>query len=159
MKEMNRLLPLPAVLLFYSVWTMLLDVQRALRARFDEFRLAAQRQNATAAEIALADFEQHFTRWTEAEEQMLIPALERVGIEGRNIRRELRLEYVQIRELTRMILREVSKGIRLDDLRGYIDNLDRRLRAHESDMEHVYYPAAQLTEEERKTLEAARPPD
>lgn len=140
---------------------LLLGAQRALRSRFDEFVLAAQRQNATAAEIALDDFEKTFTRWTEAEEQALIPALERAGIEGRDVRRELRLEYVQIRELTRFVLRQVIDGIRLDDLRGYVENLGRRLRAHETEMERVYYPAAQnaLTDEEWKTLEEARPPD
>ncbi len=137
----------------------LLAVQRSLRSRFDEFRLAAQRQNATAAGVALDDFESRFTRWTEAEEQALFPALERAAIEGRDVRRELRLEYVQIRELTRFVLRQVREGIRLDDLRGYVENLDRRLRAHETEMERVYYPAAQLTELERQTLEAARPPD
>jgi hypothetical protein len=137
----------------------LLEVQRGLRNRFDEFRLAARRQNATAAEIALADFEKHLTRWTEAEEQALIPALERAKIPGRDVRRELRLEYVQIRELTRFVLRQIVDHIRIDDLTGYIENLDRRLRAHEIEMENVYNPAAEsmLTAEERAILEAANP--
>lgn len=138
---------------------LLLASQRSLRARFDDFVLAAQRQNATAAEIALDDFEKTFTRWTEAEEQALIPALERAQIEGRDVRRELRLEYVQIRELTRFILRQIIDGIRVDDLRGYVENLDRRLRAHETEMERVYYPAARLSESETEILEAARPAD
>lgn len=140
---------------------MLIDVQRSLRSRFDDFVLAAQRQNATAAEVALDDFEKAFTRWTEAEERALIPALERARIDGRDVRRELRLEYVQIRELTRFILRQVIDGIRLDDLRGYVENLDRRLRAHEAEMERVYYPAAEktLTDDEREQLRAARPSD
>ncbi len=138
----------------------LLSAQQSLRSRFDEFRLAAQRQSATAAEIALADFEKHLTRWTEAEERALIPALERVPIAGRDVRRELRLEYVQIRELTRFILRQITEHIRLDDLAGYVENLDRRLRTHEQEMQTVYYPAAEtvLTPEERSILEAALPP-
>lgn len=137
----------------------LLAVQRSLRARFDDFRLAAQRLNATAAEIALGDFEKTFTRWTEAEEAILIPALERERIEGRDVRRELRLEYVQIRELTRFLLRQITSGVRLDDLRGYVENLDRRLRAHESEMAAVYYPAAEkvLTADERRALDDAKP--
>ncbi len=137
----------------------LLSAQQSLRSRFDEFRLAAQRQNATAAEIALADFEKHLTRWTEAEERALIPALERAQIAGRDVRRELRLEYVQIRELTRFILRQITEHIRLDDLAGYIENLDRRLRTHETEMQNVYYPTAEkvLTAEERTILEAALP--
>ncbi|HSP32891.1 MAG TPA: hypothetical protein VLU46_01090 [Thermoanaerobaculia bacterium] len=137
----------------------LLAVQRSLRSRFDDFRLAAQRQNATAAEVALDDFERHFTRWTEAEEQALIPALERAHVERRDVRRELRLEFVQIRELTRFVLQQIREGVRLDDLRGYIANLDSRLHAHELGMERTYIPAAQLNEEETRVLEAARPPD
>ena len=138
--------------------TNLLDAQRALRGRFDEFLLTLQRENATAAEIALADFEKHFRRWTEAEEQALIPALERARIPGRDVRRELRLEYVQVRELTRFLLQQIREGIRLGDLAGYVENLQRRLRAHESEMEQVYYPAAEsmLTPEEWVVLEKAK---
>jgi hypothetical protein len=137
----------------------LLSAQRGLRSRFDEFRLATQRENATAAEIALADFEAAFARWTEAEENALIPALERAQIPGRDVRRELRLEYVQIRELTRFILRQIAEHIRLDNLTGYIENLDRRLRAHEQEKQNVYYPAAEktLTGEERAILSASAP--
>lgn len=137
----------------------LIAVQRALRSRFDEFRLAVQRVNATAAEIALADFDKHFRRWSEAEENALIPALARADIPGRDARRELRLEYVQIRELTRFILQQLREGVMPSHLHGYVENLDRRLRAHERDMENVYYPAgeATLTADEWRVLEAAAP--
>lgn len=140
--------------------TFLLSVQRALRTRFDEFRLAMRRENTTAAEIALDDFERHLRRWTEAEEQVLIPALQRAQIPGRDVRRELRLEYVQIRELTRFLLQQIREGIHSSNLVGYLENLDRRMHAHEAEMENVYYPAAEsmLTEEEWKVLEAAKPP-
>lgn len=139
--------------------TVLLDAQRALRSRFDEFRLAARRENTTAAEIALDDFEKTFRRWTEAEELALMPALLRAQIPGRDVKRELRLEYVQIRELTRYLVQQIREGIRLMDLTGYVENLDRRLSAHEGEMGRVYYPAAErtLTDEERKILEAAQP--
>ena len=139
--------------------TILLDAQRALHNRFDEFLLTLQRENATAAEIALDDFEKHFRRWTEAEEQALIPALQRAQIPGRDVRRELRLEYVQVRELTRFLLQQIREGIRLGDLAGYVENFGRRLRAHELEMEKVYYPAAEsmLTPEEWAVLEKAKP--
>lgn len=138
---------------------ILLDAQRALHNRFDEFLLTLQRENATAAEIALDDFEKHFRRWTEAEEQALIPALQRAQIPGRDVRRELRLEYVQVRELTRFLLQQIREGIRLGDLAGYVENFGRRLRAHELEMEKVYYPAAEpmLTAEEWAVLEKAKP--
>lgn len=138
---------------------LLSAAQQALRSRFDEFRLALQRENRTAAEVALDDFEKNYRRWTEAEETALLPALERAAIPGRDVRRELRLEYVQIRELTRFVLQQIREGIRTPDLEGYIDNLGRRLSAHEGEMQRVYYPAAEktLTAEEWKTLEEAQP--
>ena len=89
---------------------ILLNAQRSLRSRFDEFRLALQRENRTAAEIALDDFERTFRQWTEAEETALMPALVRAEIPGRDVRRELRLEYVQIRELTRFRSPADSRG-------------------------------------------------
>jgi hypothetical protein len=137
----------------------LLAAQRALRSRFDDFFRALQRDNRPALEIALTDFEQHLRRWTEAEEKALLPALQRAEIPGRNAQRELRLEYVQIRELTRYLLQEIREGIRPNDLLGFAENLNRRLRAHESEMQRVYYPAAEtiLTAEEWSVLEAARP--
>lgn len=137
----------------------LVAAQRALRSRFNEFRLAVQRVNATAAEIALADFEKHLRTWTEAEEEALLPALVRAEIAGRDVRRELRLEYVQIREVTRFILQQLREGIVPSHLHGYVDNLDRRLQAHESEMEKVYYPAAEktLSEDEWRVLEKAAP--
>ena len=139
--------------------TFLLAAQHALRSRFDDFRLALQRENTTAAEIALDDFEKMFRKWTEAEEQALMPALLRAEIPGRDIRRELRLEYVQIRELTRFLLQQIREGIRATNLEGYVENLGRRLSAHETEMQRVYYPAAErtLTADEWKVLEAAQP--
>ena len=141
--------------------SMLLTAQTRLRQRFNEFKLAMQRENATAGEVALDDFEKHLRRWTEAEEQALVPALQRAEIPGRDVRRELRLEYVQIRELTRFLLQQMREGVRPHDLHGYIENLDRRLRAQETEMTNVYYPAAEktLNADERKILEGALPLD
>jgi hypothetical protein len=47
------------------------------------------------------------------------------------------------------------------DVLGFVQNLERRLAAHEAEMENVYYPAAArvLTPEERRVLEEAAPPD
>ena len=134
----------------------LLEGQRALRARFDDFRQALRRNDRTAASVALDDFLHHLERWTEAEEAALVPAVVRANIVGRDPRRELRLEYIQIRELTRFIQRALAEK---SDAGGYVDNLDRRLHAHEMQNITVYYPsaAATLTEEEWAVLEAARP--
>ena len=137
----------------------LLLARDALRSRFDDFRQAFGRNDRAAMEVALHDFEEQFRRWTEAEEAIPVPALVRAGIAGRDPRRELGLEYVQIRELTRYLVRQLAEGIRPPDLAGFVDNLDRRLRAHESDMERVYAPAARtaLTPEERGRLAKLRP--
>jgi len=137
----------------------LLEGQSALRSRFDDFAGALRRNDKTALDVALNDFERHLTRWTEAEEQALIPAVARVSIAGRDPRRELRLEYVQIRELTHFIQRQRAERVRPSDLLGYVENLDRRLTAHERENRSVYYPVAagSLTEEEWAILEGARP--
>ena len=137
----------------------LLAAQRALADRFQDFFRAMQRENALAAGVALDDYERHLRRWTEAEEQALLPALERAALPGRNVRNELRLEYVQLRELTRFLVQQLHEGIRPSHLLGYTQNLARRLQAHEQQMSDVYYPAAapEVTEEEWTILEAARP--
>jgi len=90
-----------------------------------------------------------------------MPALTRVEIPGRDPQRELRLEYVQLRELTRHVRLEIDTGARMADVLGFVQNLERRLAAHEAEMENVYYPAAArvLTPEERRVLKEAAPPD
>ena len=137
----------------------LLEGQRALRDRFDDVAGAMRRNDKTALDVALVDFEQHLRRWTEAEETALITALSRVEIPGRDPRRELRLEYVQLRELTNFIARGRGDKAQPSELVGYLENLNRRLSAHERENRSVYYPAAarSLTEEEWAILEAARP--
>ena len=137
----------------------LLAAQHALRDRFEDFFRAMQRENALAAAVALDDYERNLRRWTEAEEKALMPALDRAALPGRNVRYELRLEYVQLRELTRFLLQQLQEGIRPSHLLGYTQNLGHRLQAHEQQMSEVYYPAAapELTEQEWNILEAARP--
>ncbi len=140
---------------------LLLAAQRSLRSRFNDFQRALRNENRVAMEVAIADFEEHLRRWTDAEEKALVPALLRAQIPGRDARRELRLEYVQIRELTRYIAQQISERLPSMNIVGYVENLDRRLHAHEGEMEKVYYPAAAplLTDEEWSALQAARPPD
>jgi len=137
----------------------LLSAQRALRSRFDDFQRALRNENRAAMEVAIADFERHLRAWTEAEEKALVPALERAHIAGRDVRRELRLEYVQIRELTHYIALQISEHAPSINIAGFVENLDRRLHAHESEMEKVYYPAAAalLNDDEWPILAAARP--
>src|SRR5438105_14258180 len=140
---------------------LLLSAQRALRSRFDDFQRALRNENRAAMEVAISDFELRLRAWTEAEEKALVPALLHAEIPGRDARRELRLEYVQIRELTRYVAQQISEHLPSMNIVGYVENLDRRLHAHETEMEKVYYPAAAplLSDEEWSALDAARPAD
>lgn len=137
----------------------LLAPQRVLRSRFDDFRRALERRDRAAYELSLRDFEGALRSWTQAEERVLLPVLVKVGVPGRDPQRELKLEYVQVRELTRYLLEQVGKGGALGDILGLVENLARRLAAHEAEMERVYYPAAApvLTDADRLTLAAAAP--
>lgn len=138
---------------------MLLSGDRALRARFDDFRGALTRRDEEAYRVALTDFNGALRRWTEAQERALLPALSRVSIAGRDAQREVRLEYVQLRELTRFLLSQLIERRPLADVLGLVDNLERRLASHEAEMEKVYAPRAApvLTPAERKILDEARP--
>jgi hypothetical protein len=138
----------------------LLAVQKGLRGRFDDFRRALERREDDACRLALADFHAQLTRWTAAEERVLLPVLARAPFPGRDPQRELRLEYVQIRELTRYLLSQIGERAPLADVLGLVENLERRLAAHESEMEKVYYPSAAplLTPDEWRLLGDSAPP-
>ena len=140
--------------------SLLLSAQYALRTRWDDFRQALERRDEEAYRLALTDFHEKLKLWTAAEERILLPVLARATIPGRDPQRELRLEYVQIRELTRYLLSQIVERVRIGDVLGIAENLERRLAAHESEMETVYYPAAArlLNGEEIRTLGDAAPP-
>ncbi|MGH9444102.1 MAG: hypothetical protein ACRD16_17700 [Thermoanaerobaculia bacterium] len=137
----------------------LFDAQRALRSRFDDFRRALDRRDAPAYRFGLGDFYEHLASWSAAQEAALLPAVVRVGVPGRDPRRELHLEWVQLRELTRFLITLVADPAKLSDALGITDNLDRRLAAHENELLSVYYRVAEpeLTEGEWKILSAAAP--
>jgi hypothetical protein len=137
----------------------LVAAQRALRSRFEDFRGAFERRDSPAYRLALADFERNLRQWTSAGEATLLPALRRAPLPGRDTEREVRLEYVQIRELTRYLSEQIAAAAPIADLLGLIENLERRLSAHEKGMEEVYYPAAAavLTDREWEKLAEAAP--
>jgi hypothetical protein len=82
-----------------------------------------------------------------------------VEIPGRDPQRELRLEYVQLRELTRHVRLQIENRGPLADIRSFVDNLARRFDAHESEVLRVYYPAVapHLSAEEIGALRTAAP--
>lgn len=144
-----------------DVLAFLEATQASLRARFDDFRQAFGRRDEAAYRLALADFHDRLRDWTTAEERALLPALRRARLEDRDVQRELSLEYVQLRELTRQIRLGMESRAPLADLLGLVENLGRRLEAHERGNAGVYFPAAAplLSDAERQALEAAAPGD
>jgi len=140
--------------------SVLLSAQSALRTRFDDFRQALERRDEEAYRMALTDFHEKWKVWTAAEERVLLPVLARTTIPGRDPQRELRLEYVQIRELNRYLLSQIVERVPMGDVLGIAENLERRLSAHESEMETVYYPTAAplATQDEIRILRDAAPP-
>jgi hypothetical protein len=139
----------------------LLEAQAGLRSRFDDFRQALDRRDEEAYRLGLTYFHDCLRRWTEAEEGALLPAILRTAIPGRDPQRELRLEWVQLRELTRYLLSQINDRAPMADILGFTENLARRFAAHESDLLDVYYPAAAnaLTAAEWTILTAAAPRD
>ena len=127
----------------------LLAVQKRLRSRFDDFRRALERRDEAAYRLALTDFHEQLRRWTAAEERVLLPVLARAYFEGRDPQRELRLLF------------QIDEHAPIADVLGLVENLERRLKAHDSEMENVYYPSAAplLTSEEWRLLTEAAPPD
>jgi len=138
---------------------LLTAAQAALRDRFDDFRQALGRRDEAAYRLALTDFHDCLGRWTAAEERDLLPALRRARLSDRDPERELRLEYVQLRELTRLIRHQIEARARMADVLGLVENLSRRLEAHERGNLGVYYPAVAdiLAPAERQSLEDAAP--
>lgn len=135
--------------------------QAALRSRWTDFRRAFERRDGAAYRLALDDFSRNLRRWTQAEERSLLPALSRSAEAPRDAPRELRVELVQVRELTRFLLEQVGSHSQLADVLGLIENLDRRLAAHESQLVSQYFPAgaSSLTEEEWRDLRENAPRD
>ena len=132
----------------------LLAPQRKLRAGFDVFRRALEQNDRSAMELGLCQFELGLRRQIELELRVLQPVLARVSFAGRDARRELEFQYVQLRELTRHLAVRIASSAAMSEIIGFAENLDRRLAAHESEMERVYYPAALdlLSAEDRRAL-------
>ena len=139
----------------------LLSAQQSLRNRFEDFRRAFERRDEEAYRVALADFHARLQAWTGVLETALLPAVLRAGVPGRDPRRELRLDCIQVRELTRFLVEEVNRRAPLSDLLGLVENLHRRFAAHDSELVAVYFPAAspRLTPAEWEALEEAAPKD
>ena len=136
---------------------LLRGAQEALRNRFDDFRRALDRRDGPASRLGRLEVQEAHEGWSAAEQKALLPALDRAPVAGRDARRELTLEFVQLRELTRQLRAQIESDARLSDILGLAENLDRRLAAHERGLGDTYFPAAApvLTDAERQALETA----
>ena len=120
----------------------LIREHRELDDLFGRFLAAASAGDPDAAAVAIAAFDDALRRHTRSEEERLYPVTESSGPGGlaprpegdaqRGIFRELRLEHVQIRELSAMMRRLLEEKADLESARRLAPNLARRWDAHTS---------------------------
>ena len=110
---------------------------RRLDALFGEFLAAASRGDAEAAAAAIAAFDDDLRRHTALEEAHLFPPAapgKLVAPPGEDpaaaLGRQLRLEHVQIRELSGMMRRLLDDARDLEGARRLAGGLARRWDAH-----------------------------
>lgn len=110
---------------------------RRLDELFGRFLAAAAHGDAGEARRAIEAFDAELRRHTEFEEDRLLPepsghklAPPRVESGEERLSRELRLEHVQIREVSAMILRQLAEKADLGAARALAGNLARRWDAH-----------------------------
>ncbi len=121
---------------------------RRLDELFGRFLGAAQGGDAVIAGEAIAEFDEALRRHTELEESRLYLrasggklAAPREETESDRRARELRLEHVQIREVSGMMRRLLSENGDLAGARALAGNLARRWDAHTTREERDIFPA------------------
>jgi len=130
-----------------SLSTLLENEHRALDKLFGRFLAAVAAGNAAGAREAIAAFDAELSRHTAFEEERAIaaPAGHKLAPgEGEadieRLHRELRLEHVQVRELSAMIVRLLEEKGDLEGARRLAPNLARRWDAHTTREERELFP-------------------
>ena len=110
---------------------------RQLDDLFGQLLAAMSAADAAAARAASEAFDDMLRTHTRMEEEEIFPPTPQEGLApsldedpSRKLYRELRLEHVQIRELSGMIRRLLGEGVRLEELPGLAANLARRWDTH-----------------------------
>jgi Hemerythrin HHE cation binding domain len=110
---------------------------RALDECLGRLISAAWSGNTADARAAAEEFDGKLRRHTREEEDVLLPPPSGHGLapaegesEGERLTRELRVEHVQLRELSGILTRRLSTGSVSDEVRGLVSNLARRWDAH-----------------------------
>jgi hypothetical protein len=131
-----------------SLSALLEREHRQLDELFGRFLGAASSGNSAAAREAIAAFDDELGRHTAFEEASAIPApeghkLARPEAERRDARlfRELRLEHVQVREVSAMIRRLLEEKGDLEGARRLAPNLARRWDTHTTREERELFPS------------------
>lgn len=116
---------------------LLTKQHRELDALLGRFLAAAHGRAAEAAREAIVAFDEELRRHTTREEESLIPpsggyklAPGEAESDREQLGRELRLEHVQIRELSGMMRRVLEEQADVEAARRLFPNLARRWDAH-----------------------------
>ncbi len=120
-----------------ALTSRLVREHREIDERFGRFLAAAFAGDAAAARDAIGAFDDALRRHTALEEERLYPdapahdlAAPAEETERARLFRELRLEHVQVRELSGMIRRLLAEKSDLEAARRLAPNLARRWDAH-----------------------------
>jgi hypothetical protein len=130
-----------------SLSELLARDHRRLDDMFGHFLEAMGSEDTAAAEGAIRRFDDALRKHTALEEEHLLPALPGRTLAAapdesphERLFRELRLEHVQVRELSAMIVHLLSGGGKADRARGLAASLARRWDAHTTREEREAYP-------------------
>lgn len=125
----------------------LVEEHHALDALFGRFLAAATNGDADGAADAIAAFDGELRRHTALEEERLLPAPAAGGLAppadesaADRLSRELRLEHVQVRELSAMIRRLLDERRDVTGALRLAGNLARRWDAHTAREERELFP-------------------
>ena len=120
-----------------SLAETLTSEHRVLDELFGRFLAAVSSADVEASREAIEEFDRELRRHTAVEEERVLPAphghkLAPPDAEGERERigRELRVEHVQVREVSAMIVRLLGERGDLDGARALAANLARRWDAH-----------------------------
>jgi hypothetical protein len=120
-----------------TIAARLLSEHRRLDELFGGFLAAASAGDVGAARAAIESFDEELRRHTALEEELLYPPAPAEKVVRRieedvpaKLSRELRLEHVQVREVSGMIRRLLAEKSDLEGAQRLAGNLARRWDAH-----------------------------
>ena len=120
-----------------AIWETLTREHRELDELFGRFLGAVTSGDLESSRRAIEEFDRELRRHTALEEERVLPspsghklAPPEAEADREKLFRELRVEHVQVREVSAMILRLLTERGDLDGARALAGNLARRWDAH-----------------------------